>query len=547
MSEKSDTVHETQKFGGSILRSLSISEDYEAGAEHKAKNPFADPEAAERWRKVYEASNYENLPWYDPDFTWTKEEERRLVRKLDLRIFSWVFVMFCALDLVRRNVTRAVSDNFLKDLGMSNSGYNLGQTIYLVSFLCAELPLNIVSKRFGPERVIPFQMLAWSIVCICQAGLKTRAQFIGTRALLGFCQGGFIPDQILYLSYFYTGIDLPLRLAVFWVAIPLFQILGSLLASGITQMRGIHGLAGWQYLFIIEGFLSLGVAVPSFYFMRGGPTLTQNRFFKGRKKWFNEREEKILVNRVLRDDPTKGDMNNRQPVSLKQIVLTVSQPDYWPLLIQGIMAFIPFQPVSQYISLILKNMGYSTFLSNVLAIPGQFWFLINLPLVVGFSHLIKEKSISTGMSNIFIFPFVVALVAYPNTGNNWVKYVLLTGITSQPYTHAILAAWISRISYNVGSRAVATATYNMMYQIGSIIAANIYRDSDKPYYDRGNKIILGITCFNIVFAIFTKFYYILRNRQKEAKWNSLTPEEQRVYLETTTDLGIRRLDFRFVH
>ncbi len=525
----------------------AASGDDDSKVEVGRSNIFSDPVVAARWRKVYEDSHYENLKWFDPKFEWELEEEKKLVKKLDRKVFIWVFIMFCSLDLVRRNVTRAIADNFLDDLNMNNTSYNLGQTIYLLSFLCAELPLNLVSKRFGPERIIPIQILVWSIVCICQCAMTSKNQFIGIRALLGFCQGGFIPDQILYLSYFYTSTELPIRLSIFWIAIPLFQILGSLAASGILQMRGLNGWAGWRYLFLIEGFVSLGVAIPSFYIMRTGPGKTQNRFTKRRGSWFSEHEVKILVNRLVRDDPSKGDMNNRESISWKHLKIVLTSPDLYPLFIQGVMAFIPMQPVSQYISLILKNMGFSTFLSNVLAIPGQFWFLINLPIFVYLSHLTKEKSICTGLANIFIFPFTVAIVAYPNTGNNWVKYVLLSGIIAEPYTHAILAAWTSQISNNVGTRAVGTAIYNMSYQVGSIIAANIYTEADKPYYNKGNKIILGIVCFNIGFAFLTKFYYIFRNKQRAKKWDSMSDKQKMDYYENTDDVGFQRLDFRFPH
>lgn len=515
--------------------------------ENIPSNPFSDPREAARWRAIYENSGYEALEKFDPDLTWTALEEKKLVRKIDLKIFLWVFIMFCSLDLIRRNITRAVSDNFIKDLKMNTNDYNLGQTVYLFSFLAAELPGNLLSKRFGPERVIPFQIVSWSIVCITQAGLKTRAQFIGIRSLLGVLQGGFIPDNILYLSYYYTGPELILRLGIFWTAIPLFQILGSLLASGLIEMRGIHNLAGWKYMFIVEGFLSLAVGVLSFYFMRRGPTQTGEAAFHKGKPYFTEREELILANRILRDDPAKGDMNNRQAVSLKEILYTLTEYDLWPLFVQGIMAFIPFQPVTSYLSLILKNMGYSTFLSNVLAIPGQFIFLVNLPLVVFLSHKLKEKSLCVGLANWFVLPFLAALVALPVTTNSWVKYVLLTGILGMPYTHAILAGWISQISNSVRSRAVGTALYNMTYQIGSIISANIYRDSDKPYYTRGNKVLLGITCFNIFFTFFTKAYYILRNNYKQKKWNALSSEEKEAYSLNTTDKGMKRLDFTFAH
>lgn len=539
MSNK-DPIQVVEK-NQSSLSDVTVDSDLE----DVQSNPFIDPKEAERWRNIYESSGYEGLRRFDPDFSWSKKDEKRLTRKIDFKIFLWVFIMFCSLDLIRRNITRAVSDNFVNDLKMTTNDYNLGQTVYLFCFLIAELPGNLLSKRFGPERVIPFQIVFWSIVCITQAGLKSRAQYIGIRCLLGVLQGGFIPDNILYLSYYYTGEELILRLGVFWTAIPLFQILGSLLASGIIEMRGIHNLAGWQYLFIIEGFISLAVGVASFHFMRRGPTQTGEAAFCKGKLYFTEYEEKILINKILRDDPAKGDMNNRQPVSLKEIVYTLCEFDLWPLFIQGIMAFIPFQPVTSYLSLILKSMGYSTFLSNVLAIPGQFLFLINLPTAVFISHKLKEKALCVGIANWFVFPFITALVALPTDANNWVKYVLLTGILGLPYTHAILAGWVSQMSNSVRARAVGTALYNMSYQIGSIISANIYRTSDAPYYVRGNKVILGITCFNIFFTFVTKAYYIYRNKQKERLWNAMSKEEQENYTKTTSVIGMKRLDFRF--
>ncbi len=75
----------------------------------------------------------------------------------------------------------------------------------------------------------------------------------------------------------------------------------------------------------------------------------------------------------------------------------------------------------------------------------------------------------------------------------------------------------------------------------------IYREDDKPYYRRGNSAILGIIAWNAVFTIAIKFYYVWRNKQRESRWSTMSPEEKRVYAETTTDKGSKRLDFRFAH
>ncbi|PKS07322.1 hypothetical protein jhhlp_005924 [Lomentospora prolificans] len=82
---------------------------------------------------------------------------------------------------------------------------------------------------------------------------------------------------------------------------------------------------------------------------------------------------------------------------------------------------------------------------------------------------------------------------------------------------------------------------------GNIIASNIYREDDKPLYRRGNSILLGICCWNVLLFYLVKAFYIWRNRTRERKWSALSKEEQEDYLLHTTDEGMKRLDFRFAH
>jgi MFS family permease len=129
------------------------------------------------------------------------------------------------------------------------SDYNTGQTIFLTSFLAAELPGGLLSKKIGPDRMTPIAITLWGVACAAQAAMKDRASFFGLRALIGALQGGFIPEMVLYLSYYYKGHELPMRLSIFWTAIPLSQIFGSLVAAGLLKLRGVSGWAGWQWLY----------------------------------------------------------------------------------------------------------------------------------------------------------------------------------------------------------------------------------------------------------------------------------------------------------
>lgn len=248
-----------------------------------------------------------------------------------MRICSWVCLAFFALQLDRGNVTQAASETLLQDLKMNDNGkhfasradvlltksdYNNGQTIFYVCFLCAELPSQMISKRLGPDRWIPIQMISWSLIASMQAFITNKGGWFACRALLGVMEGGFIPDNILYLSYFYTSQELPTRLSFFWTSYMFTFIVSAFLAYGILHMRGIDGLAGWRWLFALEGTLTGVIGIATYFYLPPSPCQTKGKL-RGKQGWFTEREEKIMVNRIIRDDPSKGDMHNRQAVDFR--------------------------------------------------------------------------------------------------------------------------------------------------------------------------------------------------------------------------------------
>ncbi|KAJ4300649.1 hypothetical protein N0V88_003335 [Collariella sp. IMI 366227] len=254
---------------------------FDAGGIATQPSVFDDPDTLERYKPP---ADWENTHRFDPLARWTWREEYRLVRKIDFRIMVWACIMFMALELDRANLGQALTDNFLPDLKLTTDDYNLGNTIFRLAFLCAELPSQLVSKWVGPDRWIPGQMIMWSIVAASQFWLSGRTSYLVCRCLLGVLQGGFIPDVILYLSYFYKHHELSLRLGFFWTAMSIADILSALLAYGILHMRGVQGHSG---------------------------------------------EETIIVNRVLREDPSKSDMHNRQPITFKLLWQSLKDYDLW--------------------------------------------------------------------------------------------------------------------------------------------------------------------------------------------------------------------------
>ncbi len=180
-------------------------------------------------------------------------------------------------------------------------------------------------------------------------------------------------------------------------------------------------------------------------------------------------------------------------------------------------------------------------------IPYAVLYLINNVVITWISKRLNQRALVGIFCPIWQFIFLLVIIYLPDDSNPWVKYAFLSLYLAYPYAHPITVSWNSANSGSVRTRSVSASLYNISVQIGSIISSQIYRPSDKPYYHKGNRVLLGIVSASIVLWVFAKAYYVVRNKQKAAKWDALTPEERDHYLATTTDEGNRRLDFRFVH
>ncbi|KAE9375244.1 MFS general substrate transporter [Stipitochalara longipes BDJ] len=517
---------------------------YDPNAIATQPSVFDDPDTAKEYQPP---SNWENLHRFDPSARWTWGEEHKLIRKIDFKIMIWACIMFMALELDRSNLAQAVTDNLLKELKMNTNDYNLGNTVFKLAFLCAELPSQLVSKWIGPDRWIPAQLILWSIVASSQFWLSGRESFLICRAILGILQGGFIPDIILYLSYFYKHHELSIRLGFFWTAMSISDVIAAFLAYGLLHLRGVHGKSGWRWLFLIEGMLTLVIGVASFILMPASPTQTASKF-RGKNGWFTEREETIIVNRVIREDPEKSSMHNRQPITPKLLWKSMCDFDLWPLYLIGLVFQIPETTPSQYLTLTLKGLGFGTFKTNLLVIPSTVFHMVTMLALTYVAEIWGELTLTSAFGQIWALPFLIYIYLVDITKiNKWKAFSIMSLLLSYPSAHPIQVAWNSRNSNAVRSRTVSAALYNMFVQAGGIVASNIYRADDAPRYKRGDRALVAICLGNIGLYLVTKVYYVWRNKTRDAKWNAMSEAERLNYLATTTDQGNKRLDFRFAH
>ncbi|KFY37244.1 hypothetical protein V495_07273 [Pseudogymnoascus sp. VKM F-4514 (FW-929)] len=505
---------------------------------------YDDPDVA----KLYQPrDDYENLHRFDPTARWTWREEWAVVRKVDIKILIFACVAFMALELDRANLSQALTDNFLADLHMNTNDYNLGNTVFRLAFLCAELPSQLVSKWIGPDRWIPMQMVLWSIVAASQYSLAGRTSFLTCRALLAILQGGFIPDMILYLSYFYTSRELPIRLSIWWTMMSVADILASFIAFGILHMRGVNGQSGWRWLFLIEGIFTGLLGIAAIFLMPPSPTQTASKL-RGKKGWFTAREETIIVTRALRDDPSKGSMHNRQPITPKLLYKSLSDYHLWPMYLVGLTFQLPTNPPHSYLTLSLRNLGFDTFQTNLLVIPSQVGHIITMLGITLFSDYVGKLAIAGIIGQIWVLPFLVSLyIIDSTTASKWTIWAITTLLLSYPNTHAVQVGWISRNSNTVRLRTVSAAMYNMFVQAQAVIGANVYREDDKPRYRRGNRALVALNVTNVAIYTGVILYYKWVNKKRDDIWNSWTDDEKEAYILTTKDEGNKRMDFRFVY
>lgn len=509
---------------------------------------FKDPTIAEYYSKLYESTKYECRSHFDPEFTWTKEEENKVGWKNDWHVTFWSFMMFTALNFDRQNLAQALSDNFLDDLKLTTNQMNTGKTINLVCFLAAELPSQLISKKIGADVWIPTQMVLWSAVAMCQAAITGKHGFYATRALIGLLEGGFICDTCLWISYFFTREEYTNRMSYFYASNQITTIVSSLLAFALLKIKTSTIQEGWRWLFLIEGAFTFLIGIASWFLMPASPV--QIKTWYRPNGWYTDREEKIVVNKVLRDDPTKGDMHNRQPVTVKELFKAFFDYDLFPVYMIRFLIELSSVPVASYLQLSLRQLGFSTFKTNALTIPNAVLSLVSMFVFSYLSDVIDSRSFLLAFNALWVVATLIPLRYWPGSGqpeHAWGTFAILTVLLGHPPLTALSTSWCSANSNSVKTRAVSAAVVNMFSQSDSIVGANIYRMDDAPLYHRGNTQLIGIAFGGFGIAALSRFYYQFRNKQKDKKWQKMSEKERQDYITTTTDEGNKRLDFRFIY
>lgn len=160
--------------------------------------------------------------------------------------------------LDRINVSNARLAGMQEDLGMSDTLWSTGISMFYVGYIISQIPANVIIAKGRPRLLLPLCMLAWSVVTICMPAVTKGWGFILCRFLIGLTEGPFVPALSLMTSSWYTKHESPLRMGIWHAGNTISQALSGLLAAGIlSNMEGVANIRAWKWFLLLEGMPNL--------------------------------------------------------------------------------------------------------------------------------------------------------------------------------------------------------------------------------------------------------------------------------------------------
>ncbi|KAH7142756.1 major facilitator superfamily domain-containing protein [Dactylonectria estremocensis] len=448
-----------------------------------------------------------SIPGYETSLQFTPSEEKKALLKVDLFILPCIVLCFCFLQFDRTNISNALTDTLRQDINIENTDINLAQTLFTVGFVITELPFNVISKRIGPERFLPITMFLWGTVTWCQVFLKNASGLYATRFFLGALEGGYIPGFALYISQYYTNQELGLRYAIFWASNSIAGALGGPLAIGLLSLRGRGGLAGWQWLFLVEGILTCVLAVVAYLYLPHSSASPKSIFGKS-LNMFSQREASILVTRVIRNDPTKAS-RSKEPVSISHILETFADWRLYGHLIAALLTMVMIAPMNTYAPSIIKDLGFTSLQANGLNSVGSICALVWSLSLAFSSDKFRERGFHIALGYSFAVAGLLWLALAPTHVGKWGLYggVVWTQM-SMGSAQAINAAWLTA-KMEDHKRPIALAAYVMSIQLANFPGNQLFRTQDAPRYKRGFLIAASCAISGAVVILIWKLLYRL--------------------------------------
>jgi ACS family tartrate transporter-like MFS transporter len=237
------------------------------------------------------------------------------IRKVRRRLIPFLFVLYIAAWLDRVNVGFAALQ-MNDSLRFSATAFGFGSGIFFLGYCLFEVPSNFILHRVGARRWIARIMVSWGIIAAAMMFVRTPGQFYLLRFLLGVAEAGFFPGVVYYLSYWFPRQYRARAVGTFMMAIPVAGVLGGPLSGALLGLNGAMGLAGWQWVFLLEGLPSVLLGVCAWNWLSDRPQDA---------RWLTQPEKAALITRLAVEE--KG----VQDVHAISALASLKNPTVWHL------------------------------------------------------------------------------------------------------------------------------------------------------------------------------------------------------------------------
>ncbi|MDR5765849.1 MULTISPECIES: MFS transporter [unclassified Caballeronia] len=269
-------------------------------------------------------------------------EEAQLISKVLRHVIPLSVIGLFVSFIDRTNISVAGPD-MEHAIGLTPETFGLASGLFFIAYLIFEIPSNLALKKYGAKVWIARIMITWGLVCVATALVKTPASLYVMRLLLGLAESGFYPGILFYLGLFVPARELTKAYALYQLGIPISLALGSMLTAAILLMDGFLGVAGWQWVFILEGGLAVVVGVICYIVMASHP---------GSAKWLTKVEAAALNELVNRDRKADDDEDAH---GMKAVSLVFRNKQVWYYSVVYTFMMLGFYSVTYWLPQIIKH------------------------------------------------------------------------------------------------------------------------------------------------------------------------------------------------
>ncbi|ETN41509.1 uncharacterized protein HMPREF1541_03445 [Cyphellophora europaea CBS 101466] len=439
--------------------------------------------------------------------------EKRLRRKIDSLIMPMVVAVYLMNYIDRNNYAAARLQGLEEDLNLTASQYQLGLSILFVGYILGQVPSNLLLNHFGrPSLYLSFFTVAWGLVSALTCLCHNFTGIVICRFVLGLVEAPFFPGVLFYLSKWYTKEELNLRMSIFYSGSLVSGAFGNLIAAGILNGLGhARGLSPWQWLYIIEGAITVTIGILVGLILPDFPQ-TWKRLSPELK---HVAERRLAIEAAEADQDEAGGMSQIRGLKLAFSDVTTY------ILAAAYMATVGAAGFQNFFPTLTATLGYSRTISLLLCAPPYifitFWALAHS----WYSDKLKNRFW------FFMYPIpitIIGFVVFMATDNFGAKYFSLFLMCFIFSMNGTTYAWIAgAIPRPPAKRAAAFAFINSMGNSASIWTPFTYRPQDQPHYRPALGINIALQIIAALCGLWLYWVLTQRNKRLERMENEDVP------------------------